>query len=94
MIDKNLQFTKTQRKDEKGNEYLGITAKKAGYQLAIGKKGVEGMAENPGRVYRGGWEVEGEARDLVFVPYYFRANRGGKGHMRVGLKRIEVGAKV
>ena len=24
---------------------------------------------------------------LNFVPYYFRANRGGKGHMRVGLKR-------
>lgn len=25
--------------------------------------------------------------DLRFVPYYFRANRGGRGHMRVGLKR-------
>lgn len=25
-------------------------------------------------------------RDLNFVPYYFRANRGGKGHMRVGLR--------
>ena len=24
---------------------------------------------------------------LHFVPYYFRANRGGKGHMRVGLRR-------
>ncbi|KAF4445063.1 hypothetical protein F53441_10987 [Fusarium austroafricanum] len=24
-------------------------------------------------------------RDLVFVPYYFRANRGGNGQMRVGL---------
>lgn len=24
---------------------------------------------------------------LKFVPYYFRANRGGKGHMRVGLRR-------
>ncbi|KAK4626203.1 Non-reducing end beta-L-arabinofuranosidase [Fulvia fulva] len=26
---------------------------------------------------------------LHFVPYYFRGNRGGKGHMRVGLKRSE-----
>ncbi|KAI5459575.1 hypothetical protein BGZ63DRAFT_425555 [Mariannaea sp. PMI_226] len=26
-----------------------------------------------------------KSRDLTFVPYYFRANRGGKGHMRVGL---------
>jgi DUF1680 family protein len=25
--------------------------------------------------------------ELNFVPYYFRANRKGKGHMRVGLKR-------
>lgn len=24
---------------------------------------------------------------LDLIPYYFRANRGGKGHMRVGLKR-------
>ncbi|KAJ0119356.1 hypothetical protein J7T55_013595 [Diaporthe amygdali] len=43
----------------------------------------------------GGWELGGRAqdeekgveRDLVFVPYYFRGNRGGKGHMRVGLLR-------
>ncbi|KAF4812679.1 Non-reducing end beta-L-arabinofuranosidase [Colletotrichum siamense] len=29
---------------------------------------------------------EGEKRDLVFVPFYFRSNRGGKGQMRVGLR--------
>jgi hypothetical protein len=32
----------------------------------------------------GGGGLGGE-RELVFVPYYLRANRGGKGHMRVGL---------
>ncbi|KAK3684591.1 hypothetical protein LTR37_020122 [Vermiconidia calcicola] len=26
-------------------------------------------------------------KELQFVPYYFRANRGGKGQMRVGLRR-------
>ena len=26
-------------------------------------------------------------KDLKMVPYYFRANRGGKGQMRVGMKR-------
>ncbi|KAI0407593.1 hypothetical protein F4802DRAFT_518381 [Xylaria palmicola] len=26
-----------------------------------------------------------EAKELTFIPYYLRANRGGKGHMRVGL---------
>ncbi|KAH7274672.1 hypothetical protein FSOLCH5_000452 [Fusarium solani] len=33
-------------------------------------------------------KVDGDSaapRDLVFVPYYLRANRGGKGQMRVGL---------
>ncbi|WYZ41481.1 hypothetical protein EsH8_V_000376 [Colletotrichum jinshuiense] len=29
---------------------------------------------------------EGITRELVFVPFYFRANRGGKGQMRVGLR--------
>ncbi|ETS75800.1 hypothetical protein PFICI_12744 [Pestalotiopsis fici W106-1] len=29
--------------------------------------------------------VLGDEKELVFVPYYLRANRGGKGHMRVGL---------
>lgn len=46
----------------------------------------------------GGWEVRrgdptrrvGEVelldeREIVYVPYYFRANSGGRGHMRVGL---------
>ena len=28
----------------------------------------------------------GESRDLCFVPYYLRANRGGRGQMRVGLR--------
>lgn len=28
-----------------------------------------------------------EERELIFVPYYLRANRGGRGHMRVGLLR-------
>lgn len=27
-------------------------------------------------------------RSLVFVPYYYRANRGGRGHMRVGLNAV------
>lgn len=28
-----------------------------------------------------------EEKELTFIPYYLRANRGGKGHMRVGLLR-------
>lgn len=26
-------------------------------------------------------------KDLQLIPYYFRANRGGRGQMRVGMKR-------
>ena len=27
------------------------------------------------------------SKDLKLVPYYFRANRGGRGQMRVGMRR-------
>ncbi|OQV07724.1 hypothetical protein CLAIMM_12119 [Cladophialophora immunda] len=29
-------------------------------------------------------------KELKFVPYYFRANRGGRGHARVGLRRWHI----
>ena len=41
----------------------------------------EGCAGEAGEV------VLGDERELVLVPYYVRANRGGRGHMRVGLLR-------
>ncbi|RSL70524.1 hypothetical protein CEP54_001666 [Fusarium duplospermum] len=46
---------------------------------------------------RASLNVDGDSaapRDLIFVPYYFRANRGGNGQMRVGLMNggIESGA--
>lgn len=30
-----------------------------------------------------------EGIEVVFVPYYYRGNRGGKGHMRVGFRIAE-----
>ncbi|KAI1333726.1 hypothetical protein F5Y15DRAFT_410162 [Xylariaceae sp. FL0016] len=33
--------------------------------------------------------AETEQKDLIFVPYYLRANRGGNGHMRVGLLNMK-----
>ena len=30
---------------------------------------------------------DGRKEELVLIPYYLRANRGGKGHMRVGMLR-------
>ena len=26
--------------------------------------------------------------EVKFIPYYFRSNRGGRGEMRVGLRRL------
>ncbi|CAK7223847.1 hypothetical protein SBRCBS47491_005346 [Sporothrix bragantina] len=50
-------------------------------------------AKQPGNLP--GLQVDGEKktelgteRSLVFIPYYFRANRGGRGHMRVGMKAV------
>lgn len=31
-------------------------------------------------------QVSKGSKDLKFIPYYLRANRGGKGQMRVGLR--------
>ncbi len=46
------------------------------------------VSEEEGGEEKGTTEDDGgDRRELVFVPYYLRANRGGKGHMRVGLLR-------
>ncbi|OJJ45307.1 hypothetical protein ASPZODRAFT_152981 [Penicilliopsis zonata CBS 506.65] len=34
-------------------------------------------------------EPQGEQVPLILVPYYYRGNRGGRGHMRVGFKRSD-----
>ncbi|KAE8449386.1 hypothetical protein EG329_008287 [Mollisiaceae sp. DMI_Dod_QoI] len=42
-----------------------------------------------------GFEVENkrwmkkEDIEIVFIPYFYRANRGGKGHMRVGFRKLD-----
>lgn len=61
--------------------------------LAIGKEDIARVELDqrvPGMPWMG---VDGEgkgaggANDLKLVPYYFRANRGGRGMMRVGFAR-------
>ncbi|KAJ8130593.1 hypothetical protein O1611_g3034 [Lasiodiplodia mahajangana] len=66
--------------DEMGERYVGLRA--VGWvrkvdQWSQGEQGLE-----PGLSIAA--EVP-EAKELSFIPYYLRANRGGKGHMRVGL---------
>lgn len=60
----------------KGDKYIAL--KGSGWTRAYGNWEVTRPAPE---------EEKAEQRELVFVPYYLRANRGGKGHMRVGLLR-------
>ncbi|KAM0324124.1 hypothetical protein ACHAQA_008316 [Verticillium albo-atrum] len=46
-------------------------------------RGREVTNANPSRLYDERPWVRGEDRDLVFIPFYARANRGGNGGMRV-----------
>lgn len=83
MLDSHSKFVEQVYQDLKlKDDYIGITAVNAGYQLSF----ENGRAYGSGPSHDGA-DVEGEAKDLLFIPYYFRANRGGRGHMRVGLKK-------
>lgn len=61
-----------------GEEYVALRTKGWQRLLPRGHSGGE-----PG--FQAAKETYGQERELVLVPYYFRANRGGKGQMRVGL---------
>lgn len=67
-----------------GETYVGITLKKAGLVIpqeelvpSLESKGLEELVKG------------GEAVDLHFVPYWARANRGGKHQMRVGIRTLD-----
>lgn len=59
------------------------------YAAIIAEKGAKGeldLSSWDRQMVAEGTEAVGESRDLHFVPYYLRANRGGRGQMRVGLR--------
>lgn len=67
-----------------GETYVGITLKKGGLFIpqeelvpSLESKGLEELVK--GR----------ETVDLHFVPYWARANRGGKHQMRVGIRTLD-----
>ncbi len=45
-------------------------------------------AESKGLYVSQPWRYEKDAKDVVAIPYFLRANRGGKGAMRVWTKRL------
>lgn len=62
------------------DSYVAILAEKG----AVGE--LDTSAWNRQIVAESEQKATGQARDLFFIPYYLRANRGGKRQMRVGLR--------
>lgn len=65
-----------------GDKVIGLTVSEGAWLMEI--EPVAGMpwvdARRPPKLK--------PIKELNFVPYYFRADRGGRGHMRVGLKKL------
>ncbi|KAJ4256074.1 hypothetical protein NW762_009150 [Fusarium torreyae] len=66
--------------EETGEEYIALKSRCWKRVLTSWNDKLQGVS--PGMAAAD--EEVGEEKEIVFVPYYFRANRGGKGHMRVG----------
>ncbi|KAJ4377519.1 hypothetical protein N0V83_000344 [Neocucurbitaria cava] len=64
-----------------GETYIALHTK--AWTRSLGTWDKENHGTDPTREI-GALDLSDE-RDIVFVPYYFRANSGGKGHMRVGM---------
>jgi hypothetical protein len=83
MFDITAEIRESTVTDNSTNEtYVALTSIKAGHSLDI-----EAYSARP-EVPAGQLKSRDEKPiDLHFIPFYYRANRGGTGHMRVGLRR-------
>lgn len=84
-IQKTIFDLKASLKEEPRSEpdsYVAIVAEKG----AVGQ--LDTSAWNRQIVAESKHELTDEARDLYFIPYYLRANRGGNWQMRVGLRVV------
>lgn len=74
---------KEEEKESLGEKFVGLC-------VQGGKRRLETWSTKESGLEPGSSTVpspQGDEVDLVFIPYYFRANRGGNGNMRVGLIR-------
>ncbi|KAF7185979.1 Non-reducing end beta-L-arabinofuranosidase [Pseudocercospora fuligena] len=70
--------------DKTGDEYVGITLQDGARNLPELAAAFAPMLD--AEKLKASLEHAPPVSALHFIPYYFRSNRGGKGHMRVGLK--------
>jgi uncharacterized protein len=66
-----------------GEEYISLVAKGAGTFVNPENHSVLSPEPSEDR------DLSKAAVDLHFIPFYYRANRGGTGQMRVGLRRLK-----
>jgi hypothetical protein len=81
-LSRNSPITKERRVDEtSGEEYIAF--KITSWQRLLPSTDKDRTGEKPGfDTIEGSFRQE---REIVLVPYYFRANRRDKGQIRVGL---------
>jgi DUF1680 family protein len=68
--------------EEVGEPYVGLTVRNAASFVDIGGNLAPHMNMRAPKPEKGSG-----ADELHFIPYALRDNRGGKGHMRVGIRR-------
>ncbi|KAI0015146.1 hypothetical protein F4780DRAFT_784444 [Xylariomycetidae sp. FL0641] len=81
-IKPDAEVTEQERTmDEMGERYIELRS--VGW---VRKMDAWDQGDGSGQLSTGFTEtVVGEGKELTFIPYYLRANRGGRGQMRVGL---------
>lgn len=68
--------------DEVGEPYIGLTIRNAASFIDVDKSHAPHMSLKSATQ-----EKASGADELHFIPYALRDNRGGNGHMRVGIRR-------
>ncbi|KAF4978138.1 hypothetical protein FZEAL_5436 [Fusarium zealandicum] len=85
VLSSDAKLTEQEHDLEGSHSYVAIHGTGWERNLEAWHGGAQG--HDPSRAAKGDAVSLGDERKLVFVPYYLRANRGGRGQMRVGLLR-------
>lgn len=87
-IDHNAELYEQKTTDPTtGDSYVSLTLKDGARSMSADQ--ISAYPSVQVNDLRSAVQKAEQIQSLHFVPYYFRGNRGGKGHMRVGLKRFD-----
>jgi uncharacterized protein len=82
VISEDTKFEEiVERNEILGEDFVKIIV--SGWKMGNVARGTGGF---PGFEVPGDERVQKKEVKIVFVPYFYRGNRGGRGHMRVGFK--------